>query len=316
MLVTVLTIVTPVFALMGLGFLAAKTRFLPDGAGQALAQFAFKLAIPALLFRALLGSGTLEASPWRLFSAYFAATLCIWIIASLVAALVLRKPAEDQSILAMGSSFGNTVMLGIPIGIAAFGPEVTTPMALLVAVEAPLLWIAATLHIEFARRGRAISPVALAGVFRDLATNTIILSLVLGLAGRAMGWTLPAVPDRIVMMLGQAGVPTALFALGMALASFRIAGETKAIGLMMVLKLALYPALAYVFAAHVFQLPPLWTALVVLQAAMPVGANAYLFAAQYERSAATVSAAIAVSTLAAVVTVSGLLVVVLAGLGR
>ncbi len=316
MLIKVLTIVTPVFALMGMGFIAAKTRFLPEGAGQALAQFAFKLAIPALLFRAMLSTGTLEASPWRLLGAYFTATLGIWIIASLVAAFGLRRPAEEHSVLAMGSTFGNTVMLGLPIAITAFGQDATAPLAILVAVETPLLWIAATLHMEVAKRGRAISLAALGGVVRDLATNTIILSLVLGLAGRAMGLTLPAVPDRIVMLLGQAGVPTALFALGMALASFRVAGETKAIGLMLVLKLALYPALACVFAAHVFQLPPLWTALVVLQAAMPVGANAYLFAARYERSAATVSAAIAVSTLVAVVTVSGLLVVVMAGLGR
>jgi malonate transporter and related proteins len=316
MLITVLTIVTPVFALMGLGFIAAKTKFLPDGAGAALAQFAFKLAIPALLFRAMLGTGALEASPWRLLGAYFTATLGVWIVASLMAAFVLRRPSEEHSVLAMGSAFGNTVMLGLPIAITAFGPEATAPLAILVAVETPLLWIMATLHMEVAKRGKAMSLASLGGVVKDLATNTIIIALVLGLAGRAMGLTLPAVPDRIFMMLGQAGVPTALFALGMALASFKVAGETKAIGLMMVLKLALYPALAYVFAAHVFQLPPLWTALVVLQAAMPVGANAYLFAARYERSAATVSAAIAVSTLVAVVSVSGLLVVVLAGLGR
>jgi malonate transporter and related proteins len=316
MILTVLTIVTPVFALMGLGFLAAKTKFLPDGAGGALAQFAFKLAIPALLFRAMLGTGTLEASPWRLLAAYFTATLGVWITASLIAALVLRRPSEEHSVLAMGSAFGNTVMLGLPIAITAFGPEATAPLAILVAVETPLLWIMATLHMEVAKRGRAMSLASLGGVVKDLATNTIILSLVLGLGGRAMGLTLHAVPDRILALLGQAGVPTALFALGMALASFRVAGETKAIGLMLVLKLALYPALAYGLAAHVFQLPPLWTALVTLQAAMPVGANAYLFAARYDRSAATISAAIAVSTLVAVVSVSGLLVFLLAELGR
>jgi malonate transporter and related proteins len=316
MLTTVLTIVTPVFALMGLGFIAAKTRFLPDGAGAALAQFAFKLAIPALLFKAMLSTGTLEASPWRLLMAYFLSTACIWLIASLAAGLLLRKPAEDHSALAMGSTFGNTVMLGLPIAITAFGAEATAPLAILVAVETPLLWILATLHMEFSKRDRAISLKALAGVFKDLATNTIVLSLVLGLAGRAIGLTLPAVPDRIFALLGQAGVPTALFALGMALASFKVAGETKAIGLMMVLKLGLYPILAYIFAVHIFNLPPLWTALVVLQAAMPVGANAFLFASRYDRSAATVSAAIAVSTVVSVFTVSALLVFLLTGLGR
>jgi malonate transporter and related proteins len=313
-MLAVLAIVTPVFALMGLGFGAAKLKALPEGAGGILAQFAFKICMPALLFRAMLTAGEMQASPWRLMAAYFLATLCVWILASLIAAFVLRRPAEDHAALAMGATFGNTVMLGIPIGITAFGPEVTAPAALLVAVETPLLWIAATLHMELTRRGRAISPAALGGVLKDLALNPIVLSLVLGLAGRAMGLALPSVPDRILALLGQAAVPTALFALGMALSAFRPAGESRAIGVLAALKLGAYPLLAYVFAAHVFALPPLWVALATLQAAMPIGANAFLFASRYDTSSATISAAIAVSTIAAVGTVSALLLL-LAGAG-
>lgn len=316
MIFTVLTIVTPVFSLMGLGFLVARTRYLPEGTGKALAQFAFKIAIPAMLFRALLNTGAMDASPLRLLAAYFIATACVWIIASLVAGVVLRRPAEDQAVIGMGSTFGNTVMLGIPIAITAFGPEATAPLALLIAIETPLLWIIGTLHMEFAKQGRSLSLASLGDVMKDLATNTIILAMVLGLAGRAVGLKIPAVPDQILVLLGQAGVPTALFALGMALASFRIGGETRTVGLLLILKLALLPALVYVMAAHVLALPPLWIAIAVLHAAMPVGANPFLFASQHERSAATVSAAIVVSTLVAVVTVSGVLVVLLGMLGR
>jgi malonate transporter and related proteins len=316
MLITVLTIVTPVFALMGLGFCVAKTPFLPEGTGTALAQFAFKIAIPAMLFRAMLNTGPMDASPWRLLAAYFIAIICVWIIASLAAGFLLKRPTGDHAIIAMSSTFGNTVMLGIPIAITALGSEATAPLALLVAVETPLLWIMGTLHMEFAKRGRSISVAALGGVIKDLATNTIILALVLGLMGRAFELTLPAVPDRLLVLLGQAGVPTALFALGMALAKFKIGGETSTVGLLMVLKLGCIPALVYIFAAYVFVLPPLWIAIAVLHAAMPVGANPFLFASRYGQSASTVSAAIVISTLFAVVTVSGLLVFLLNGLGR
>jgi predicted permease len=48
-MLAVLAIVTPVFAVMGLGFVAAQRQFLPDGTGALLAQCAFKLAMPALL---------------------------------------------------------------------------------------------------------------------------------------------------------------------------------------------------------------------------------------------------------------------------
>jgi malonate transporter and related proteins len=315
-MLTVLSIVTPVFALMGCGFLAARFKALPDGAGQTLAQFAFKIAMPALLFRAMLGTAEMQASPWRLLAAYFLATACVWIVASLAAAFILGKPKEDHAALAMGSTFGNTVMLGLPIAITAFGPDATAPLALLIAVETPLLWIVATLHMEAARRGRNISLDALGGVVRDLAANTIVMSLVFGLAGRALGLTLPAMPDKILALLGQAAVPVALFALGMALSAFKPAGEGRTLTLLTVLKLGLYPALAYVFSRHLFDLPPLWVALTVLMAAMPVGANAFLFASRYDRSAATVSAAIAVSTILAVATVSLLLLFMADSLSR
>jgi malonate transporter and related proteins len=312
-LLAVLAIVTPVFALMGLGYLAARLKYLPEGAGPALSQFAFKVAIPAMLFRALLSAAPMQASPWAMLSAYFLAVAVVWLIAALLVAFVLRKPAEDHAPLAMAATFGNTVMLGIPIAVMAFGTEATPLLALLIAVETPLLWVAGTLHIEFARRGRAMSFDALGGVAKDLATNPIILSLVLGLAGRAVGLELPAVPDRILVLLGQAGVPAALFALGLVLASFRLGGEGTTLGLVAGLKLFAQPATAYVLAAHVFALPPLVVAVVVMHAAMPVGANPFLFAQRYERSTSPISAAIVASTLAAVVTVSALLVALGAG---
>jgi malonate transporter and related proteins len=308
-MLAVLAIVTPVFALMGLGYLAAKLKYLPEAAGPALSQFAFKVAIPAMLFRAMLTAAPLQASPWRLLLAYLLMITAAWLAATLIAAFVLRRPAEDHAPLAMAATFGNTVMLGIPIAVMAFGPEATPLVALLIAVETPLLWIAATLHIELARRGRALSVASLGGVGRDLVANPIILSTVLGMAGRAVGLELPVVPDRIIMLLGQAGVPTALFALGLMLATFRLGAEGAVVGVAAGLKLLALPALAYVLAAHVVALPPLAVAVIVLHAAMPVGANPFLFAARYERSTGPISAAIVASTVIAVVTVSALLLV-------
>jgi malonate transporter and related proteins len=312
-MLSVLAIVTPVFALMAVGYLTARLKYLPDGAGGALAQFAFKIAIPVMLFRAMLTAPPLEGSPWRLLAAYLAMITLLWLVATLIA-VALRKPPEDHAAFAMASTFGNTVMLGIPIGVMAFGSAATTLLAILVAVEAVLLWIVATLHMEIARRGRAMSFAALGGVARDLATNPVILSLALGLAGRLAGLTLPETIDRFFALLGQAGVPTALFALGMVLSTFKLGGENRTLAVIGSLKLLVMPATAYLMAQHVFGLPSLFVAVLVMHAAMPVGANAFLFATQYDRSPATVSAAIVSTTLAGVVTVS--LLLVLLGAGR
>jgi malonate transporter and related proteins len=308
MFLSVLSLVTPVFALMGLGYAAMKLKWLPEGGHQALAQFGFKIAIPAMLFKAMLGAGPLAGSPINLLSAYLLPVAMIWLLMSVLGSMLLKRPAEDLAGLSMASTFGNTVMLGIPISLMAFGEGAATPLAILISAEAVLLWIVATLQIEFARRGSAVSMAALGSVFKDLITNTIILSLVLGMAGRAVGFTMPGPVDRVVGLLGQAGVPVALFALGMALANFRIAGEKVVLGVLAVLKLAALPLLAFVVAHHIFRLPAVWTAVLTLHAAMPVGANAFIFAMRYDRGAATVSAAIALSTLIAILSVTGVIV--------
>ncbi|WP_235884710.1 AEC family transporter [Bradyrhizobium frederickii] len=70
---------------------------------------------------------------------------------------------------------------------------------------------------------------------------------------------------------------------------------------MCALKLAVMPAAAFVL-AKLLDLPPLAAGVVVLFAAMPTGANAYIFAVQYQRLVNPVSGAVALGTLLAAVT--------------
>jgi malonate transporter len=70
---------------------------------------------------------------------------------------------------------------------------------------------------------------------------------------------------------------------------------------MSVLKLLAMPAVAFVL-AKLLNLPPLAAGVVVLFAAMPTGANAYIFAVQYQRLVNPVSGAVALGTLLGAVT--------------
>ncbi len=309
-MLAILAIVAPVFGILGLGFLSARSGYLDATVGRAVAQFAFKVAMPALLFRAMLAVGPLPGSPWRLAAAYFGAMLAVWVLATVLTRTVLRRPMTDAASIAMGSCFGNTVMLGIPLAITAFGQDAAAPVALLISIDTPLLWIIATLHIEAAQKpGAGLSLTALRGVFSDLARNPIVLPLIVGTLWRLTGLGIPTVVDRLLEILAGGAVPAALFALGASLATYEIKGQTPTLALIVCLKMLMFPMVAGILAIYVFDLPPLWTAIVLLFAAMPVGANAYLFASRYERAVASVSAAIAVSTALAIVTLAGVLYV-------
>lgn len=296
-MLAVVSLVVPVFGLIGLGFLTARARWLDDGAARVLAQFGYKVAAPALLFRAMASAGMPDVSLADFVGAYFAAVVTTWLVATLATRFLLRRPAVDAPSIAMGSCFGNGVMLGIPLILGSLGDEGARPLAFLVTLETTFLWIAATMHMEAANRGlKSISFAAVGGIVRDVALNPIVGSVLLGIAWAATGLTMPAIPDKLIALLAQSAIPVSLFALGMALAAYSITGQIATLGLICLLKLVFYPALALIFAVWVFKLPPLWASALFLFTSMPVGANAFLFATVSGRAVGSVSAAIAVST--------------------
>ena len=310
----VLSIVAPVFALIVLGFAASYLGLLSDGSHKALSEFAFGLAVPCLLLRTIATAEFPAVSPIRIWAAYFGAGAATWILASVLTAIALRRPVSDGATIAMGSVYGNIVMLGIPLNLATFGPAAAGPMALILAVNTPLLWLFGTLQMGWGGReaaGGGGSGALALRLVADLARNPIVIGIALGFALRATGLGLPALAEKVLSLVGQAGVPTSLVALGASLRHFRIQGQLPTLTLLCVLKLFVMPAIAWWLAFAVFELPPVAAGVVVLFAAMPAGANVFIFAQRYQRVVNSASGAVAVGSLISVLTASALITVLL-----
>lgn len=301
---SVVTIVLPVFALIAIGYLAARTGYFSAAVQKGLTEFAGSLAIPALLFRTVATSTAPSVSPLKLWGAYFGAVAVTWIIASLTTRFILRRPMLDSASIAMTSAYGNTVMLGIPLSLALYGEAAAAAMAVILALTSPIYWTLATLHHQAALASREQGMVALLlGVIRDLARNPLIVGIICGALWRLTGWPIPTLMDRVLGHLGQAGVPCALVALGTSLLGFAIAGQGSTLTTVIALKLLVMPAAAWLL-SMALDLPPVATGVVVLFAAMPAGANAYLFASKVQRAVNSASGAVALGTALALVTVS------------
>lgn len=305
-------IVAPVFALIAAGYASVLFRFVSEGAHKGISEFAFSIAIPALLFRTIVVSEFPDVSPWRMWGAYYGALALVWIAALVISAL-LREDREDGVVFAIGSVYGNIVMLGIPLVLSALGNEAAGPMSLILSVNTPLLWLCGILQMELVSRKRTGSPLAvIRPVLTDLARNPLMLGIGFGVIWRFTGLGLNPVVDKTIELLAQAGSPAALIALGITLFRFEVKGEMLSVVVMSALKLLAMPAVAFVL-AKLLNLPPIVTGVVVLFAAMPTGANAYIFAVQYQRLVNPVSGAVALGTLLAAVTLP-VVVMIVAGL--
>jgi predicted permease len=301
-----------VFALIAAGYASVLFRFVSEGAHKGISEFAFSIAIPALLFRTIVVSEFPDVSPWRMWSAYYGALAITWIAALLISALIRERgeAREDGVVFAIGSVYGNIVMLGIPLVLSALGNEAAGPMSLILSVNTPLLWLCGILQMELVSRKRTGSVLSVIWpILADLAKNPLMLGIGFGVIWRFTGLGLNPVVDKTIELLAQAGSPAALIALGITLFRFEVKGEMGSVAVISALKLLAMPAIAFAL-ARLLNLPPVVTGVVVLFAAMPTGANAYIFAVQYQRMVNPVSGAVALCTLLAAVTLPVVVMVV------
>lgn len=303
----VLDIVLPVFGLVLLGYLVARTPLLTAEGIKGITSFVFYVAIPVMLFRSVSSLKMSDSVDPLLPVAYFAGVVLVYAGANALARGVFRLGGDDGAIFAMGATYSNLVLLGIPLIYLALGDEGLIGILLIAAAHALVLITLTTVLIELARgRGDTWrrSAVTAGGA---LLRNPVILGLAAGLIWGATGLDLPKSLDRLADMLKAAAPPAALFAVGASLARFRLVGDPAQSAAMIAIKTVVVPAVVWVSAAQVFALSPLNVAVATLAAAMPTGVNAFLIASAYGTYRERSATAVVVTTALAVVTV-GLLI--------
>jgi len=304
---TIFNTIAPVFLVIFAGFVFARAGLLSRTVETGLMQFVLRVGIPALLFRTMVEARPPGGETVRLWGVYFGALAVVWLTSAALTHFVLRRPKEDQPMVGMSACFGNIVLLGIPIVLAIYGPEAATPLAVITSIHTIVLWLTATLHVEaVAEHGTATLRSLLHELSVNLLTNPIIIAILAGTLWRQTGLGLGEAPGGAVDLLAQAGVPCALFALGLSLRDFSLRGQAPTIVALLILKLIALPLLVWTLAFQVAELDPLWAGVAVMFAACPTGVNAFLLANQYGRVIDSTSGAIALGTALSVGTMTAI----------
>ncbi len=306
-------IVLPVFVLIFVGFVAARRRLL-DGEGvRVLSDAAFLIFMPALLFGAIARVDFDRLTPGAAL-AYYAVGLPLF-AAVLLVQWMRGRGAATATIHALGAVFGNTVMLGIPVVRLAYGETGLAFLLTIIAWHALVLLSLGTLVLETslidrgagdARSWRTLGA-HLLQVARSALIHPVVLPILVGLAWSALHWPLPVPLDRALAMLGAAATPMCLVLLGASLAQFDLRAGFVTAAALTAVKTALFPLLVWGAGTWLLRLEPLPLAVATVAAALPTGANVYLFAQRYQRQVGEVSTTIALATLVASLTLPWLL---------
>ncbi len=296
-------------ALAGYGFGRSKS----DESGaltRSLTTIAFSLFIPALLFRTTAQVNLAELDV-RALSAFFIPTVGLLLLLTGIARM--RGGAVDLALVrALAATFGNTVQIGIPVVLAAFGERGLAIHASIIAVHALILLTIATALMEWTRAGQngtgSRSALATLGqMLRQTLIHPVILPVVAGFLCNVAGIRMPGPVDATLAIMAQAGVPLCLVLIGLSLAHYGVSGVIRPALKVSALKLLIHPALVALFAYWILPLEPMAAAVAVLCAALPAGSNALLFAQRYALAERETTAAIVISTVGYGLTITLLL---------
>lgn len=303
-MLSVLVIVSPVFALVATGYLAVRFGVFPRTGVGGLIAFVNTFAVPCLLFRAMLDIDFGAVFNPLMISGYYISAVVVLAFSIGLAHFAFRNRPGEAVASGFAAVFSNTVLLGLPIVQRAYGEDVLPIMYSIIGFHAPILMTISLVAMEIMRRD-GVSPgkVAVTAI-RRVVTNPLLIGIALGLVGNLVGLQLIEPADAFTSMMAQAVLPAALFGLGGALNEYRIRDNWLLSATMSAIKLLGLPALVYVLVVWVFRVDPAIARIAVITAAMPSGINAYVFATSYSRSVDVAASTILITTALSVVTVS------------
>ncbi|MFT6446022.1 MAG: putative permease [Sulfitobacter pontiacus] len=127
--------------------------------------------------------------------------------------------------------------------------------------------------------------------------------MTLGFIWSGLQIPIPDPMNEFLAILGGAATPGALFAIGASLAT-KSAEKLHVAGWLSFCKLVLHPSFVAFAALWLFNVDPYKAGVIIATAALPVAGNVYMLAQHYNVGPQRVSAAILVSTLLSILSVS------------
>jgi malonate transporter len=299
----VVEVVLPVFALIALGYAAVKRKMVGDEALKGMTLFVFGLAAPALLFAG--GTRPHEGSGGAAL-AILTASILMYGLVVVGARRIFGVTLAEAALFALACVFGNSVMMGVPIIVAAYGAPGVPPMLGILALQTMILLGLATIVTEVGLHANAPWRRVLTSSLTGILKNPVVLSVIAAFIWVTFGLPVPGVVRRTLELLGGAAPPLALFCLGGGLAGISAAAAWKETAAIVGLKLLALPLLTWGLALF-FHISAIDTAVAVTMAALPTGANAFILARRYATGTDRSGAAVVVSTAISILTLSALI---------
>jgi predicted permease len=293
-----LNVLTPVFVLILVGYLAGPILRLES---RTLSRFAYFILTPAFVFD-VLSTATIQATLAVRMTVYIVVVHLGCALAGFAIARLLGRSAQMAAAYVLIAVFANVGNFGLPIVQFAMGKEALAAATVYFLAILAVSFVVGVAAANWSRGGGLGAAVA---VFKTPA----LIALPPALLFNWLSIPLPLVVSRPVALLAGALIPTMLVALGAQLAAAGIPRPNLDMALASAVRLLVGPALALALAAP-FGLAGVERGVGVLQASMPAAVLASIIALENDLLPEFVTTTVLFSTLASIVTLTFVLTLI------
>ena len=289
----ILSALTPIFAIIVLGFLISRTPLSSQAVWSELERLTYYIFFPALLVLRLSAS----SFDWQDIGDI---SKVIGLALSVITVLILSlRKLVSSDFASLSSVYQGSIRFNTYIGLACidvlYGDGGLTTAALCLAIYIPLVNILCVASLTGGGEG---GTKRISRVINSVATNPLVLACVAGIVISYTGFTIPSLAESVIEILSQPALPIGLLAVGAGIRFVTLKEESWQLLVAVINKLAVFPALVLA-ACVLFETPNSVAVILLLLTALPAPPSAYILAKQLGGNESLMANIITLQTLAA-----------------
>lgn len=291
----------PVFALLLFGHLLKRFGLTHDAFLKTADKLIYYIFFPVLLFWKIGAAVSDRIGDPGLYKAAICAVVSIYILSSLYIK-IFRVPAFQAGSFSQSCYRFNTY-IGMAVMLNALGEDGARQFSILIGLIIPIINILAVSTLSWYSEKKVTLPQRMGLTAKALISNPLIIACIGGIVYWKLIGGFPVFIDNTFRLASFVTLPLALFSIGGALTLSSMKDHFKLSLVACVFKLVILPLIGYLF-LNAFNATGISFKVGMIYFTLPTSTALYILSSQLSSDTQLASAAIALSTLLSVISLS------------
>jgi len=309
-LLEVISITIPIFAVIAIGFLIKRKGVIKDEHVPLLNKLTYNFGLSALVFINITKYKLGEIFNLGIIKVIYS-TFFITLVVVFLSFYFLKINNKTKGAVIVSSYRSNMAFVGMPVLLYAYSSLAAAKASVVIAFLMPLNIISAVLFFKFMdlREQQNSRKINFWRVILGIISDPVIIAVVIGLIISYFNFKIPDPVNKIFEILSGIAVPIALISIGASFKFSHIKNNVKYLSFISMIKLVIMPLIALILSIYVFRVEKLDRDIICILFGMPLAVATFIQSEKYSSDSDFISSALITTTIASAFTISAWLFV-------